>query len=137
MMVYTATAWSGPVVWAKRDPDRDVRGVESDMTADATQQITVFLLDDHEVVRRGIAELLQADGDIVVVGEAGTAHEALVRIPLAQPAVAILDVRLPHGNGVEVCREIRSSHPDIQCLMFTSFSDDEALFEAIMAGAAG
>jgi len=107
------------------------------MTDEATEQITVFLLDDHEVVRRGIADLLEADGDIVVIGEAGTAEEALVRIPPLQPAVAILDVRLPDGNGVEVCREIRSSNPEIQCLMFTSFSDDEALFEAIMAGAAG
>ncbi|MCU1344971.1 MAG: putative two-component system response regulator [Acidimicrobiia bacterium] len=99
--------------------------------------ITVFLLDDHEVVRRGIAELLQADGDIVVVGEAGTAQEALDRIPALSPAVAVLDVRLPDGNGVEVCREIRSSCPSVQCLMFTSFSDDEALFEAILAGASG
>jgi len=101
------------------------------------EPIRVFLLDDHEVVRRGIADLLQVDGDIVVVGEAGTAGEALTRIPLSNPHVAVLDVRLPDGNGVEVCREIRSSHPEIQCLMFTSFSDDEALFEAIMAGAAG
>jgi DNA-binding NarL/FixJ family response regulator len=99
----------------------------------------VFLLDDHEVVRRGVRELLEADsqGEIEVVGEAGTADEALRRLPAVRPDVAVLDVRLPDGNGVEVCREIRSNHPDIRCLMLTSFADDEALFDAIMAGAAG
>jgi DNA-binding NarL/FixJ family response regulator len=99
----------------------------------------VFLLDDHEVVRRGVRELLEADsqGEIEVVGEAGTADEALRRLPAVRPDVAVLDVRLPDGNGVEVCREIRSKHPDIRCLMLTSFADDEALFDAIMAGAAG
>jgi two-component system, NarL family, response regulator DevR len=99
--------------------------------------IRVFLLDDHEVVRRGVRDLLEAEGDIEVVGEAGTAEEALTRIPATSPRVAVLDVRLPDGSGVEVCREIRSRHEDIACLMLTSFSDDEALFEAIMAGAAG
>jgi DNA-binding NarL/FixJ family response regulator len=99
--------------------------------------IRVFLLDDHEVVRRGVRDLLETGGDIEVVGEAGTAEEALFRIPATSPAVAVLDVRLPDGNGVEVCREIRSRHPDIACLMLTSYSDDEALFEAIMAGASG
>jgi two-component system response regulator DevR len=99
--------------------------------------IRVFLLDDHEVVRRGVRDLLEAEGDIEVVGEAGTAEEALTRIPATSPQVAVLDVRLPDGSGVEVCREIRSRHEDIACLMLTSFSDDEALFEAIMAGAAG
>lgn len=97
----------------------------------------VFLLDDHEVVRRGLKELLEADGDLVVVGEAGTAAEALARIPPTKPEVAVLDVRLPDGDGVTVCREIRAAHPEIQCLILTSFSDDEALFQAIMAGAAG
>ena len=97
----------------------------------------VFLLDDHEVVRRGLRELLEADGDLEVVGEAGTATEALARIPPTKPDVAVLDVRLPDGDGVEVCREVRSRHPEIQCLILTSFSDDEALFQAIMAGAAG
>ncbi|WP_189130888.1 response regulator [Wenjunlia tyrosinilytica] len=100
-------------------------------------QIRVFLLDDHEVVRRGVHELLSVEPDIDVVGEAGTAADALVRIPATDPDVAVLDVRLPDGSGVEVCREIRSNHPDIKCLMLTSFSDDEALFDAIMAGAAG
>ena len=99
--------------------------------------VRVFLLDDHEIVRRGLKELLESEGDLVVVGEAGTAEEALARIPATSPQVAVLDVRLPDGNGVEVCREVRSKHPDIQCLMLTSYADDEALFSAIMAGAAG
>lgn len=99
--------------------------------------VRVFLLDDHEVVRRGLTELLEAEGDLTVVGEAGTAEEALTRIPPTKPDVAVLDVRLPDGNGIEVCREIRSRHPEIACLMLTSFADDEALFSAIMAGAAG
>jgi len=99
--------------------------------------IRVFLLDDHEIVRRGVRDLLESAGDIEVVGEAGTAEEALGRIQATGPDVAVLDVRLPDGNGVEVCREIRSRRPEIQCLMLTSFSDDEALFDAIMAGAAG
>jgi two-component system response regulator DevR len=101
--------------------------------------IRVFLLDDHEVVRRGVRELLEVDsqGEIEVVGEAGTADEALRRMPAVRPDVAVLDVRLPDGDGVEVCREIRSNHPEVRCLMLTSFADDEALFDAIMAGAAG
>jgi DNA-binding NarL/FixJ family response regulator len=100
--------------------------------------IRVFLLDDHEVVRRGVRELLEAQGDDVeVVGEAGTSEEALGRIPAVRPDVAVLDVRLPDGDGVEVCREIRSRHPEIRCLMLTSFADDEALFDSIMAGASG
>lgn len=99
--------------------------------------IRVFLLDDHEIVRRGLRELIDAEDDLHVVGEADTAEAALARIPAVQPNVAVLDVRLPDGDGVEVCREIRSRHPEIQCLMLTSFSDDEALFSAIMAGAAG
>jgi two-component system, NarL family, response regulator DevR len=97
----------------------------------------VFLLDDHEVVRRGLRELLESEDDIEVVGEAGTAEEAINRVPPTRPDVAVLDVRLPDGNGVEVCREIRSTHPEIQCLILTSFADDEALFQSIMAGAAG
>jgi DNA-binding NarL/FixJ family response regulator len=100
-------------------------------------QIRVFLLDDHEVVRRGVRELLSLESDIEVVGEAGTAAEALVRIPATRPDVAVLDVRLPDGSGVEVCREIRSQLPGVKCLMLTSFPDDEALFDAIMAGASG
>ncbi|MEO5724093.1 MAG: response regulator transcription factor [Ilumatobacteraceae bacterium] len=99
--------------------------------------IRVFLLDDHEVVRRGVRDLLEAGGDIEVVGEAGTVAEALARVPATDPDVAVLDVRLPDGTGIDVCRELRSSRPELRCLMLTSFDDDEALFEAIMAGAAG
>jgi DNA-binding NarL/FixJ family response regulator len=100
-------------------------------------QISVFLLDDHEIVRKGVRDLLEAEGDITVVGEAGTAESALARIPALHPDVAVLDVRLPDGDGVSVCREIRSKMPEVACLMLTSFGDDEALFDAIMAGAAG
>ena len=100
-------------------------------------KITVFLLDDHEIVRRGVHDLLEAEADITVIGEAGTAESALARIPALKPDVAILDVRLPDGNGVTVCREIRSKMPGVACLMLTSYGDDEALFDAIMAGAAG
>jgi two-component system, NarL family, response regulator DevR len=99
--------------------------------------VGVFLLDDHEIVRAGLTRLFERAGDIEVVGEAGTAAEALSRIPPTRPDVALLDVRLPDGDGVEVCREIRSRHPEISCLMLTSFADDEALFDAIMAGASG
>lgn len=97
----------------------------------------VFLLDDHEVVRRGLKELIDAEDDLDVVGEASTAGMALAGIAEHSPDVAVLDVRLPDGNGVEVCREVRARDPRIGCLMLTSFSDDEALFDAIMAGAAG
>jgi two-component system, NarL family, response regulator DevR len=97
----------------------------------------VFLLDDHEVVRRGLTDLVNATSDLVVVGEAGTAHEALRRIPAAKPDVAILDARLPDGSGIDVCREIRSSCPETRCLILTSYDDDEALFAAVMAGASG
>jgi len=99
--------------------------------------IRVFLLDDHEVVRRGVRELLEAEDDIVVVGEADRAELALARIPPTRPDVALLDVRLPDGDGVEVCREVRSRHPEIACVMLTSFSDDDALVQAVLAGAAG
>jgi DNA-binding NarL/FixJ family response regulator len=108
-----------------------------DQSAPAQRRIGVFLLDDHEIVRRGVKELLEAEPDIVVVGEAGTAESALARIPALKPDVAVLDVRLPDGNGVSVCREIRSKMPQVACLMLTSFGDDDALFDAIMAGAAG
>ena len=97
----------------------------------------MFLLDDHEVVRRGLRELLESEPDIDVVGEASTAEEALARVAPSAPGVAVLDVRLPDGDGVEVCRDIRSRHPEIRCIILTSFSDDEALFQAIMAGASG
>jgi two-component system response regulator DevR len=97
----------------------------------------VFLLDDHEVVRTGLRALLEASDEITVVGEAATVADALERIPATHPNVAILDVRLPDGSGIEVCREIRSRSPEVACLMLTSYADDEALFAAIMAGAAG
>jgi DNA-binding NarL/FixJ family response regulator len=110
---------------------------ESDPRAGAGQPITVFLLDDHEIVRRGVRDMLEAEGDITVIGEAGTAAAAVARIPALRPQVAVLDVRLPDGDGVTVCREIRSAVPGVACLMLTSFADDDALMDAVMAGAAG
>jgi DNA-binding NarL/FixJ family response regulator len=99
--------------------------------------IRIFLLDDHEIVRTGLRSMFEAAEGLVVVGEAATAGEALDRIPPTSPHVAILDVRLPDGSGIEVCREIRSSSPEIACVMLTSYADDEALFAAVMAGASG
>ena len=99
--------------------------------------IRVFLLDDHEVVRRGIRELLTEDGDIEIVGESGSAIEAVHRIPALHPDVAVLDARLPDGNGIDVCRDVRAIDPTIHALILTSYDDDEALFAAIMAGASG
>jgi two-component system, NarL family, response regulator DevR len=99
--------------------------------------IGVFVLDDHEIVRRGVRGLLAAEPDIAVIGEAGTASAALAQIPALCPDVAVLDVRLPDGDGISVCREVRSRVPQVACLMFTGFSDDEALLDSILAGAAG
>jgi two-component system response regulator DevR len=99
--------------------------------------IRVFVLDDHEIVRRGVAELIGAEPDLEVVGEASTAAEAIRRIPAAQPDVAVLDARLPDGSGIEVCREVRAEHPEIRCLILTSYDDDEAIFAAVLAGASG
>src|SRR5580693_3710219 len=103
--------------------------------------VRIFLLDDHELVRRGVRDLIWAEEDMVVVGEASTGEEALERIAQTQPDVAVLDVRLGEGegalSGIEVCRDIRSHHPEVACVMLTSFADDEALFASIMAGAAG
>src|SRR6187402_3273998 len=99
--------------------------------------IRVFVLDDHEVVRRGLVDLLQADGDIEIVGESGSAREAARRIPALRPDVAVLDARLPDGNGIDVCRDIRAIDSTIKGLILTSYEDDEALFAAIMAGASG
>lgn len=107
------------------------------MTTTAPGKTRVFLLDDHEIVRRGLRELLESEGDIEVVGESGQAQEALRRIPALRPDVAVLDGRLPDGSGIDVCRDVRSKHPEIAALILTSFDDDEALFSAIMAGAAG
>ena len=99
--------------------------------------IRVFLLDDHEIVRRGLRELLEREDDIEVVGESGEAEQARRRIPALRPDVAILDARLPDGSGIDVCRDVRSIDPTIKALILTSYDDDEALFAAIMAGAAG
>jgi len=105
--------------------------------SDARKNIRVFVLDDHEVVRRGVKELLDAEPDMEVVGEAATAESAVGRVPLLGVDVAVLDVRLPDGDGVEVCREIRSASPGTACLMLTGYGDDRAVLAAIMAGAAG
>lgn len=103
----------------------------------ASGVVRVFLLDDHEVVRRGVADVLSTDPALAVVGEASTAAEALARVPALRPDVAVLDVRLPDGDGVAVCRELLSRVPDLKVLMLTSYSDDEALLDSIMAGASG
>ncbi|MGW4894055.1 response regulator [Kitasatospora sp. NPDC004240] len=105
--------------------------------AETGAPVRVFLLDDHEVVRRGVHDLLDCEPDLTVVGEAATAEQALVRVPALRPDVAVLDVRLGDGDGVAVCRELRSKMPDLACLMLTSFDDEEALLDAVMAGAAG
>ncbi|MFE7538985.1 response regulator [Streptomyces rhizosphaericola] len=105
--------------------------------ASAEAPVRVFLLDDHEVVRRGVHDLLDAEPDMTVVGEAGTVAQALARVPALRPQVAVLDIRLPDGDGVGVCRELRSRMPDLACLMLTSFDDEEALLDAIVAGASG
>ncbi|MFH9728454.1 response regulator [Streptomyces sp. NPDC017254] len=108
----------------------------SDLPA-ATAPTRVFLVDDHEVVRRGLRDLIDDEPDMEVVGEAATAEQALARGPALRPDVAVLDVRLPDGDGISVCRELRSRMPDVACLMLTSFDDEDALLDAIMAGAAG
>ncbi len=99
--------------------------------------VRVFLLDDHEIVRRGLKEMLEADGDLEVVGEAGTAGEARSGIAATRPDVAVLDVRLPDGDGVELCRGVRAQHPEIRCIMLTAFTDDEVVLASILAGASG
>jgi DNA-binding NarL/FixJ family response regulator len=118
------------------DPS-DARTSAAHGAPEAGAPVRVFLLDDHEIVRRGIKDLLEADGDIVVVGESGSAREATRRIPALRPDVAVLDARLPDGSGIDVCRDVRSVDPSIRALILTSFDDDDALFAAIMAGAAG
>jgi two-component system response regulator DevR len=112
-------------------------GDPHDLTEPVTQEIRVFLLDDHEIVRRGITDLISTQPDIKVVGEASSAAEALARIPAVRPDVAILDARLSDGSGIDVCREIRSTMPEVRCVMLTSYDDDDAIFAAVMAGAAG
>jgi two-component system response regulator DevR len=98
---------------------------------------SVFLVDDHEIVRRGIADLINREGDLEVVGEAANIRQALVRIAATSPDIAVLDVRLPDGSGIDLCRDIRSEHPNVACLMFTGYDDDEASYTAVLAGAAG
>jgi two-component system, NarL family, response regulator DevR len=134
-----------PNAWAMpraKDAKACERGYVVDVHADAgkpdkADSIRVFLLDDHELVRRGVAEMLSAEPDIEVAGQAGSVAQALPAAEAARPDVALLDVRLPDGSGIEVCRELKSRMPRLGCLMLTSFSDDDALFGAIMAGAAG
>jgi DNA-binding NarL/FixJ family response regulator len=99
--------------------------------------IRVFLVDDHELVRRGITALLNAEPDIEVVGEAGTAAQARGRIRATSPDIAVLDVRLPDGSGIDVCRDVRSDNPDVKCLILTGYDDDEAVYAAVLAGASG
>ncbi|HEX7353960.1 MAG TPA: response regulator transcription factor [Mycobacteriales bacterium] len=108
-----------------------------DDSAALTAPVRVFLLDDHEIVRRGIADLLDAADGLTVVGEAATAAEARDRVPAARPDVAVLDARLPDGSGIDVCRDIRSALPDVHCLILTSYDDDDAVLAAVMAGASG
>ncbi|MET0911545.1 MAG: response regulator transcription factor [Ilumatobacteraceae bacterium] len=114
---------------ARAGSDHDGRGPGA--------RLRIFLVDDHEVVRRGVRDMLETEDDFEVVGEAADVQEALSRVAAVRPDVAVLDVRLPDGSGVELCRELRSTYPDLACLMLTSFDDDEALFEAIVAGASG
>ena len=111
--------------------------VDSNPPVTRDRPIRVFILDDHELVRRGLTDLLTATNDLIIVGEAATAGDALHRIPAAAPDVALLDARLPDGSGIDVCREIRSTHENVRCLILTSYDDDEALFAAVMAGASG
>lgn len=118
------------------DPSPDTER-ERDGVANGAAPVRVFLLDDHEIVRRGLRDLLGAEDGLEVVGEAETAAQALARVPALRPDVAVLDVRLPDGDGVRVCRDLRSTMPGLACLMLTSFSDDEALLDALLAGAGG
>jgi two-component system response regulator DevR len=99
--------------------------------------LRVFLVDDHEVVRRGVADLLEEEDDLTVVGQAGSVSQALARIPALRPDVAVLDVRLPDGNGIELARELRSKLPELNCLMLTSYTDEQAMLDAVLAGASG
>ncbi len=102
-----------------------------------SRMVRIFLVDDHEVVRRGLIDLLSSDPELEVVGEAGSVAQATARVPAAQPDVAVLDVRLPDGNGIELCRELLSRMPDLRCLILTSYTSDEAMLDAILAGASG
>jgi DNA-binding NarL/FixJ family response regulator len=111
--------------------------VVEDSTRHSTQVITVFLVDDHELVRRGVAELIDDEPDLSVVGQASSVAEAIARVPALRPDVAVLDVRLPDGNGVELCRDLRAAVPGLRCLMLTSFTDEDSMVDAVLAGAEG
>jgi two-component system, NarL family, response regulator DevR len=113
------------------------RRLPQEHTSGSVAVVKVFLVDDHEVVRRGLIDLLSADPDLDVIGEAGTVSQAMAQIPALRPDVAVLDVRLPDGNGIELCRDLLSRLPDLGCLMLTSFTSDEAMLDAILAGASG
>jgi len=115
----------------------NARRLPREHTSGGLAMVTVFLVDDHEVVRRGLIDLLSADPELDVIGEAGTVSQAMAQIPALQPDVAVLDVRLPDGNGIELCRDLLSRLPDLRCLMLTSFTSDEAMLDAILAGASG
>lgn len=115
----------------------DLQVISDDAGVAQPRTIRVFILDDHEVVRRGLVELLSSAGGIAIVGEAATATQALARIPAVRPDVAVLDARLPDGSGIDVCRQVRSALPDTRCLILTSYDDDEAVVAAVVAGAAG
>jgi two-component system response regulator DevR len=117
--------------------DATRRGGLLEFARSCSVTIRIFLVDDHEIVRRGIADLIEDEPDLLVVGEAASVSEAMARVPKTKVDVAVLDVRMPDGNGVELCRDLRSVVPDLNCLMLTSYADDEALFDAIMAGASG
>ena len=146
-MINSEMLWAGPT--ALRPANGNARpgrtepasgrgaGLGDPTSRAATEVITVYLLDDHEIVRLGLKDLLESEGDIQVIGESGSAAHAQAQILALHPQVAVLDGRLPDGSGIDVCREIRSRDPDIAALILTSFDDDEALFAAIMAGAAG
>ncbi|MEV6562098.1 response regulator transcription factor [Nocardia sp. NPDC051756] len=99
--------------------------------------VTVFLVDDHHIVRRGVADLIDAESDLEVIGEAGNVSQAMARIPALRPDVVVLDVRLPDGNGIELCRDLLDHHPELRCLILTSFTDEQAMLDAILAGASG
>jgi DNA-binding NarL/FixJ family response regulator len=123
-------------VWARGIREAAI-GTHAGGSTPEQAQIRVFLLDDHEIVRRGLRDLLEAEDDLVVVGESDSAHDAERSIPALRPDVAVLDARLPDGSGIDVCRTIRSKDPSIQALILTSYDDDQAMFAAVMAGAAG
>lgn len=119
------------------DTDKSAADSFTRLRVEGLAMVSVFLVDDHEVVRRGLVDLLASDPELEVVGEAGSVGEAMVKIPAVGPDVAVLDVRLPDGNGIELCRDLLSDLPELRCLMLTSYTSDEAMLDAILAGASG